>query len=291
MTARSTNGTREEADDAELAAVQAEVEAAEAQAAATAARARAKAAQLRRRAKDEEARQAELRAASDKDAAEAAAIAPEAAPKIESASAVVEGDKAVIEDEANYPDDAYADDAYPEDEDDLDETSDGRRFKLVWWWPAIAISAALLLLCALLFASGYMIKQHHDAAMKRELQSQFEAGARQDVVNLMSLNFNSAKSDLQRVLDTTTGQFRDDFQKSTQDFLSVMQESKVVTTASVSAVAVESMTDDSAVVLVAAVSQVANSASQQPTPRNWRLSVTVNKVNDQIKMSRVEFVP
>lgn len=291
MTARSTNGTREEADDAELAAAQAEVEAAEAQAAATAARARAKAAQLRRRAKDEEARQAELRAASDKDAAEAAAIAPEAAPEIESAAAVVEGDKAVIEDEADYPDDVYADDAYPEEDEDLDETSDGRRFKLVWWWPAIAISAALLLLCALLFASGYMIKQHRDAAMKRELQSQFEAGARQDVVNLMSLNFNSAKSDLQRVLDTTTGQFRDDFQKSTQDFLSVMQESKVVTTASVSAVAVESMTDDSAVVLVAAVSQVANSASQQPTPRNWRLSVTVNKVNDQIKMSRVEFVP
>jgi Mce-associated membrane protein len=285
MTARSTNGTREEADDAELAAAQAEVEAAEAEAAATAARARAKAAQLRRQAKDEEAKQAEVRAALDKEAA-AAATAAETAPEIESEPAVVEGDQAVIEDEANYPDDAY-----PDDEDDLDEPSDGRRFKIVWWWPAIAISAALLLLCALLFASGFMIKQHHDATAKGELRSQFEAGARQDVVNLMSLNFNSAQSDLQRVIDTTTGQFHDDFQKSTKDFLSVMQQSKVVTTASVSAIAVESMTDDSAVVLVAAVSQVANSASQQPTPRNWRLSVTVNKVGDQIKMSRVEFVP
>jgi Mce-associated membrane protein len=267
MTARSTNGTREEADDAELAAAQAEVEAAEAQATATAARARAKAAQLRRQAKDEEAKQAELRATAE----------------IESAAPVAEGDKAVAEDEADYPDD--------EDDEDLDETSGGRRFKLVWWWPAIAIGAVLLLLCALLGVSGYLIKQHHDATAKRELRAQFEAGARQDVVNLMSLNFNSAQSDLQRVIDTTTGQFHDDFQKSTQDFLSVMQQSKVVTTASVSAIAVESMTDDSAVVLVAAVSQVANSASQQPTPRNWRLSVTVNKVNDQIKMSRVEFVP
>ena len=254
MTAQPTNKT----DDAELAAAQAEDEAAEAEAAATAARARAKAASLRRQAQDEEAKRAAL-----------ASTEPEASD-LDTA--------AVFEDEAE-----------DEDQDDLEE--DGRRFKLVWWWPAVAIPVAILVLCGTLFASGYFIKQHQEAVALRDLKSQFETGARQDVVNLMSLNFNSAQVDLQRVIDSTTGQFHEDFQKSAKDFLSVMKESKVVTTASVSAVAVESMTHDSAVVLVAAVSQVANTASGQPTPRNWRLSVTVNKVNDQIKMSRVEFVP
>jgi Mce-associated membrane protein len=258
MTAQPTNKT----DDAELAAAQAEDEAAEAEAAATAARARAKAASLRRQALEEEAK----RAASPSTEAEA--------PDLDTA--------AVYEDEA---DDAADDD----EQDDLED--DGRRFKLVWWWPAVAIPVAILMLCGTLFASGYFIKQHQEAVALRDLKSQFETGARQDVVNLMSLNFNSAQVDLQRVIDSTTGQFHEDFQKSAKDFLSVMKESKVVTTASVSAVAVESMTQDSAVVLVAAVSQVANTASGQPTPRNWRLSVTVNKVNDQIKMSRVEFVP
>jgi Mce-associated membrane protein len=108
---------------------------------------------------------------------------------------------------------------------------------------------------------------------------------------LMSLNFNNGQADLQRVLDTTSGSFHDDFVKSQKDFLTVMQDSKVVTSTTVSATALESMTDDSAVVLVTATSQVANSASQQPTPRSWRLSVTVNRENDQIKMSKVEFVP
>jgi len=256
MTAQPTNKT----DDAELAAAQAEDEAAEAEAAATAARARAKAASLRRQAQEEEAK----KAASTE--AEAEAPDPDTA--------------AEFEDEAEDEDD---------EQDDLEE--DGRRFKLVWWWPAVAIPVAILMLCGTLFASGYFIKQHQEAVALRDLKSQFETGARQDVVNLMSLNFNSAQVDLQRVIDSTTGQFHEDFQNSAKDFLSVMKESKVVTTASVSAVAVESMTQDSAVVLVAAVSQVANTASGQPTPRNWRLSVTVNKVNDQIKMSRVEFVP
>jgi Mce-associated membrane protein len=256
MTAQPTNKT----DDAELAAAQAEDEAAEAEAAATAARARAKAASLRRQAQEEEAKRA------------AATEAEAEAPDLETALK--------FEDEAEDEDD---------EQDDLDE--DGRRFKLVWWWPAVAIPVAILMLCGTLFASGYFIKQHQEAVALRDLKSQFETGARQDVVNLMSLNFNSAQVDLQRVIDSTTGQFHEDFQNSAKDFLSVMKESKVVTTASVSAVAVESMTQDSAVVLVAAVSQVANTASGQPTPRNWRLSVTVNKVNDQIKMSRVEFVP
>lgn len=260
MTAQPTNGTRSDAaDDAELAAAQAEDEAVEAEAAATAARARATAATLRRQAQEEEAKKA--------DSADAEA------PDLDTGEV--------------FEDDGEQDDGEP----DEDEPEDGRRFKLVWWWPAVAVPVAILVLCGTLFASGYFIKQHQQSVALRDLKSQFETGARQDVVNLMSLNFNSAQVDLQRVIDSTTGQFHEDFQKSAKDFLSVMKESKVVTTASVSAVAVESMTQDSAVVLVAAVSQVANTASGQPTPRNWRLSVTVNKVNDQIKMSRVEFVP
>jgi Mce-associated membrane protein len=107
----------------------------------------------------------------------------------------------------------------------------------------------------------------------------------------MSLNFNSAQADLQRVVDSTTGGFRDDFQNSTKDFMTVMQESQVVTTSEVKTTGISSMDDDSAVVLVAASSQVSNKASKQPTPRQWRLSVTVDRENGGIKMSKVEFVP
>ena len=51
------------------------------------------------------------------------------------------------------------------------------------------------------------------------------------------------------------------------------------------------MSDDSAVVLVAATSHVTNAAGAKQDPRNWRLSVTVARDGDQIKLSKVEFVP
>jgi len=43
-------------------------------------------------------------------------------------------------------------------------------------------------------------------------------------------------------------------------------------------------------VLVAAKSQVTNAASAQQQPRAWRLSVTMQRDNGQLKMSKVEFV-
>ena len=51
------------------------------------------------------------------------------------------------------------------------------------------------------------------------------------------------------------------------------------------------MTDDSAVVLVAATSEVTNAAGAKEESRAWRLSVTVTRVDGELKMSKVEFVP
>ena len=57
------------------------------------------------------------------------------------------------------------------------------------------------------------------------------------------------------------------------------------------AAAVESMTDDSAVVLVSATSTVTNAAGAKQDPRPWRLSVNVARDGDRVKISKVEFVP
>jgi Mce-associated membrane protein len=107
----------------------------------------------------------------------------------------------------------------------------------------------------------------------------------------MTLDFNHAKDDVQRVIDNSTGQFRDDFQSRADDFTKVVRDSKVVTKGSVTATAVQSMSADTALVLVAANSEVTNATGAQNEPRAWRLSVTVQRDGPQIKMSRVEFVP
>ena len=99
---------------------------------------------------------------------------------------------------------------------------------------------------------------HHAAA--------FAAGARQGVINMTSLDFNRAKQDVQRVIDSSTGQFRDDFQQRAGDFTKVVEESKVVTEGTVNAAAVESMDDHSALVLISATSRITNSAGAKDEP-------------------------
>jgi len=75
------------------------------------------------------------------------------------------------------------------------------------------------------------------------------------------------------------------------DFTKVAQDSKVITEATVNATAVQSMTRDTATVLIAVTTRVSNVASKEQAPRSWRLSVDVARDGGQIKLAKVEFVP
>jgi Mce-associated membrane protein len=139
--------------------------------------------------------------------------------------------------------------------------------------------------------SGSLVWQHHAASQKHQRAAQFAAAASAGVVTLTSLDYAKAAEDAQRILDNSTGQFEVEFRKKEPDFVKVVQESHVVTQGTVHATAVESMTADAAVVLVAASSQVTDSPdATSKQPRTWRMAVAVTRDGDRIKMSKVEFV-
>jgi Mce-associated membrane protein len=150
--------------------------------------------------------------------------------------------------------------------------------------------ATIVAICGLLGVSGWIAWRHHDVVQERQQSAAFTAAAKQGVINLTSLDFNKAKEDVQRVLDSSTGEFRDDFQRRADDFASVVQDSKAVTEGSVTATAVESMSKDSAVVLVLANERVTNSTGAKDEPRSFRFRVSVAREDDQMKISKVEFV-
>jgi Mce-associated membrane protein len=150
---------------------------------------------------------------------------------------------------------------------------------------------AVLVVSALLVATGYMMWQDHHASLQRQRTAEFTAAARSAVVTLMSIDFNKAKEDVQRIIDNSTGQFKTDFRASADGVIKVAQDAKVITTGSVQAAAVKSMTNNSAVVLVAMTSNVTNAVGAKQEPRTWRLSVTVVREGSQIRLSNVEFVP
>ncbi|ORA82532.1 hypothetical protein BST28_03055 [Mycolicibacter kumamotonensis] len=158
-------------------------------------------------------------------------------------------------------------------------------------WRRLAAVAVVLCSCALLAFSAWMIRQHQHAQADQRHRAEFVAAARQVVVTLMSIDYNDAEGSVQRIVDNSTGPFRTEFQGAADDFIKVSKDAKVTTKATVNAAAVESMTPDAAVVLVAASSTVTNAAGAQEAPRRWRLTVDLQREGDQIKMSKVEFVP
>jgi Mce-associated membrane protein len=240
-------------------AEQAEAEAAEAEALAAAARARARAIKLRRAAQTE---------AEGEDELEARAT-----------TAVIETAETSETVETPDPSEPLA-----------ASTEPVRRRLVAPGLSRILTLATIVVICGLLGVSGWMVRQHHSVVRERQRSAAFTAAAKQGVINLTSLDFNNAKVDVQRVLDSSTGEFRDDFQRRADDFASVVEDSKAVTKGSVVAAAVESMGRDSAVVLVLANERVTNSTGAKDEPRSFRFRVTVTRDGDQLKISKVEFV-
>ena len=158
----------------------------------------------------------------------------------------------------------------------------------------VTVAVTTLLTAGLLGATGYMVWQHQKAAELRRSAAEFTAAARQDVINLMSMDYTRAQESVQRVLDNSTGKFRANFDETADEFVKALQDEKIVTTATVNDAAVEldSMTDEFAVVMVSATSrrEGRQAPKEQQQPQVWRVLLTLERDGDQIKMSDVEFV-
>ncbi|MGO9154304.1 hypothetical protein [Mycobacterium sp.] len=156
---------------------------------------------------------------------------------------------------------------------------------------AVALAAAILFSCTTLAASGYVAWYHRHAAQERQRTAEFSAAARDAIVTMLTVNAATARADVQRFVDDTTGQFKVGILISAEDFVKAVEESKGSSKGSVQAVAVQSMTDDSAIVLVAAKSEVTKPGEAKPESRPMRIVVNVQRDGGQLRISRVEFVP
>lgn len=254
----------ETATDPDTALALAEAEAAAAEATAEAARARAEEIRLK---------------------SESPAEATEQGAEVEESDA---GDTAVSDTEPAA--ESATEGAVAEDDDEPDAPAPraGGAGRVLRW---AAATIAMLSIGALVTVSVLMVMHHRNVEDEQRQAAEYAAAAKQSVVTLMSLDFNSVDEDVQRIIDNSTGDFRKEFEGQAKDFATVAKESKVVTEATATAAAVESMTDNDAVVLVTATSTVTNTSGAEQEPRTWRLTVNLTRDGDQIKMSKVEFAP
>ncbi|MCV7352492.1 hypothetical protein H7K15_20415 [Mycobacterium parmense] len=154
----------------------------------------------------------------------------------------------------------------------------------------VAVGIGTVLACASLAASGYMVWQHRITVHRQQLAAEFTAVARQRITTLMSIDANHARDDYQHIIDDSTGDFKSQMAAMSAMMAKQTEESKVSSKGIVEAVAVESMSDDSAVLLVAARSEVTNADNTHRPPVVWRISVDLQRDGGQLKMSNVDFL-
>ena len=155
---------------------------------------------------------------------------------------------------------------------------------------AVAVGVGIVLASASLGASGYMVWQHHSIVHKRQLAQEYAAAARQTVTTLMSIDPNHAKEDVQRMIDASTGDLKSQLSVMSALMVKQAEDSKVGGKVTVEAVAVESVSDNSGVVLVAAKSDATGPDNAKRPPALWRLSVNIERDGGQLKMSKVDFL-
>jgi Mce-associated membrane protein len=134
---------------------------------------------------------------------------------------------------------------------------------------------------------GYLALQGHRVAAQHAM---FVQMAQQGALDLTSIDYAHVDGDVQRILDSSTGKFHDDFQSRSQPFVAVVKQAQSKSEGTVNGVGLESLSGDSARVLVAVVVKTTSAGNQSDT-RAWRMRIDVQEVDGSAKMSNVEFVP
>ena len=151
-----------------------------------------------------------------------------------------------------------------------------------------AVAGVLALLVGATVWAGWRDARARQDDAARE---QMVAAGREVVLALTTIDHTQIDRDVQRILDASTGAFRDDFAQRAETFKAAARKAESTSVGTVREVGLESAEGDSARVLVALTVMTSNRGAPEQQPKSWRTRVTVTKVDDGFKVAAVEFVP
>lgn len=162
-----------------------------------------------------------------------------------------------------------------------------------WTTPRrLGLLAGLITLAILVGLTGWLGYSAYQSQRTESDHQQFLQAARQGAINLTTIDYEHADADIQRILDSATGQFYDDFAKRSQPFVAVVKQAQSKSEGKVTAAGLESTTRDQADALIAVTVDTTIAGAPEQAPRLWRMRMTVQKVGDEdVKVSNVVFVP
>jgi len=150
--------------------------------------------------------------------------------------------------------------------------------------------AGLAVVAALVGLNGWLGYRDFHARAAEQLREQMVAAARQGAINLTTIDHERAEQDVQAILDSSTGEFRDDFARRAKPFTEAAKQAQSKSVGTVNEAALESVSGDQGRVLVAMTVMTSNRGLPEQNPQAWRMRVTVSKAEDGLKVSAVEFI-
>lgn len=182
-----------------------------------------------------------------------------------------------------------------EDTDDLDPGADTDRGAAGTEKSSSSIRMATLVGLVIVVVAGALVGvlgyRAFQSQQTEDRTNLFLGVARQGAINLTTIDWQAADSDVQRILDSATGTFYDDFSKRSGPFVEVVKQAQSKSVGTVTEAGLESETKDQAQVLVAVSVKTSNRGANEEQPRQWRMRIDVQKMGDDVKVSNVQFVP
>jgi Mce-associated membrane protein len=139
--------------------------------------------------------------------------------------------------------------------------------------------------------AGWLGYREHQARQAQQQSELLIRVGRQGALNLTTIDWQHADSDMQRILDSATGSFYDDFSKRSKPFVEVVKKAQSKSVGTVTEAGLESQSGDEAQVMVAVSVVTTNVGEPEAEPRHWRMRISVKKVGDEAKVTNVAFVP
>jgi Mce-associated membrane protein len=135
---------------------------------------------------------------------------------------------------------------------------------------------------------GFRAYEAHNLDAQRNL---FVRAASQGAANVLSVDYQHADADAQRILDSATGKFYASFARRKQAYIDNAKRTRSQLVATVTDAGLESRNGDRGQVLVAVTVKSSDPAQTHQEPHYWRVRVTVQQMGNTAKVSDVVFVP
>ncbi len=156
-------------------------------------------------------------------------------------------------------------------------------------WPVRLLGLVLL---AALVGTGVVAKQWYDGRQDGAARQAALAAARQETTNFVSISASTVDSDMQRIADGATGDFKDEFTRDMGQVRAAVVGNKVTSVGTVLRAAVVSADRRTAVVLVAVDATVKNASAPDGRLSHYRIQVSLahDAKSERWLVSQLQFV-